>query len=736
MVLMSFRCFPYINLKSGINLDTIYFAMKLKPVKEMLKRLCLVVFIVSALACKADPRVSVIVSEGDLKPDMQQAVVTKSLVELIENFHYQKVVVDDAFSSIMFDEYLKAIDNGKSYFLQSDIEDFEKYRFTLDDDLREGDLSVAFYIFNVYQKRYSNRIAFALKQIDKKFDFTGKDNYTYDREKLPWLKSDAESDKLWTNRIKYESLNLKVMGTEEAKIKETLKKRYENLNSQSSKFNNQDVFQIFMNSFTGTVDPHTNYFIPNRAQEFNEELARTFEGIGARLQLENEIVKIVEVIPGGPAFKAKTIGPNDRIIAVAQGKDGEFVDVIGWRLDVTVTKIKGPKGTIVRLKIIPAGQELSSTPKIIELVRDKVVLEDQSAKKIIKTVDKDGKSYKIGIIQLPAFYADFKAMQAGDRNYKSTTRDVRLLLDTLKQENVDAVILDLRSNGGGSLPEAISLTGLFIKSGPVVQVRDRRNKVEVDEDDDPSIAWTGPLGVMIDRFSASASEIFAGAIQDYGRGLIIGNQSYGKGTVQQGIDMSRVIGTADKLMLKAAQSADNKAGSNTRANAPQFGQINLTMAKFYRVNGSTTQHKGVVPDIEFPTVFPIDKYGESSEPRALPWDTIPASKYSPMANLGDAKSKLLALHNERMKSSLDFQYLQEDIIEFAKRDLETSITLNEAQLKKERDEQEEKSLQRENQRRTAKGLPPLKKGEVKPKDDIDFIRDESLQIMSDFIQIK
>jgi len=712
--------------------------MKLKSVKEMLKKLCLVVFIVSALACKGDPRVSIAVSDGDLKPDLQQSVVARSLVELIENFHYQKVVIDDGFSSIMFDEYLKKLDNGKSYFLQSDIDDFEKYRLTLDDDLREGDLSVAFYIFNVYQKRYNNRIAFALKQMDKEFNFTGNDSYTYDREKLPWLKSETESDKLWSNRIKYESLNLKVTGTEEVKIKETLKKRYENLNSQSSKFNNQDVFQIFMDAFTGTVDPHTNYFIPNRAQEFNEDLARTFEGIGARLQLENEVVKIVEIIPGGPAFKAKTLGVNDRIIAVAQGKDGEFVDVIGWRLDVTVTKIKGPKGTMVRLKVIPAGQELSSTPKIIELVRDKVVLEEQSAKKIIKTVTKDGKSYKVGIIQLPAFYADFKAMQAGDRNYKSTTRDVRLLLDTLKQQKVDAVILDLRSNGGGSLPEAISLTGLFIKSGPVVQVRDRRNKVEVDEDDDPSIAWTGPLGVLIDRFSASASEIFAGAIQDYGRGIIIGNQSYGKGTVQQGIDMSRVIGTADKLMLKAAQAqaSNSKEGSTIIAGAPEFGQINLTMAKFYRVNGSTTQHKGVLPDIEFPTVFPKDKYGESSEPRALPWDTIAPSKYVPVANLEDVKLKLIATHNERMKTSLGFQNLQEDIAEFAKRDLETSITLNEAKLKKERDEQEEKSLQRENQRRAAKGLAPLKKGEAKAKDDIDFIRDESLEIMADYIQIK
>lgn len=709
----------------------------------MLKRLCLAVFIVAALSCQADPRVNIVVSVNDLKPDMQQSVVAKSLVELIENFHYQKVVVDDAFSSIVFDEYLKALDGGKSYFLQSDIADFEKFRLTMDDDVRSGDLSVPFYIFNVYQKRYNDRVNFALKEIEKKFNFTSNDTYTYDREKLPWLKSESESNSLWSKRIKYEMLNLRITGTEEAKIKETLKNRYENLISQSTKFNQQDVFQIFMNSFTGTVDPHTSYFVPNRAQEFNEDLARTFEGIGASLQLDNEVVKIAAIIPGGPAFKSKAIHANDRIIAVAQGKDGEFVDVIGWRLDVTVTKIKGPKGTIVRLKVIPAGQELSSTPKIVELVRDKVVLEDQSAKKIIKTVNSGGKSYKIGIIQLPAFYADFKAMQAGDPNYKSTTRDVKLLLDTLKQEKVDAVVLDLRSNGGGSLPEAISLTGLFIKSGPVVQVRDRRNKIEVSEDEDESIAWTGPLGVFLDRFSASASEIFAGAIQDYGRGIVIGNQSYGKGTVQQGIDMSRVISTTDKLMLKGAQTvntkgsqSDAKRANPTRTNAPEFGQINLTMAKFYRVNGSSTQHKGVVPDIEFPTVFPKDKYGESSEPRALPWDTISPSQFNPVASLDEVKRKLIALHQERMKTSVGFKDLQEGIAEFAKREAETSITLNEAQLKKERDEQEAKSLLRENEKRAAKGLAPLKKGETKPKEDIDFIRDEGLQIIADFIQIK
>jgi carboxyl-terminal processing protease len=712
--------------------------MDLKSVKEMLKKIYLALFLFAALACHADPRIKIDVQgSANLQPDAQQSVVAKEIVNLVENFHYKKVKVDDTFSSTVLDKYLKALDPGRSYFLQSDIKDFEQFRTTLDDDLRKGDLSAPFYIFNVYQKRYTDRVNYALAQIDKNYDFTSDEKYTYDREEMPWLANTAEADDLWSKRVKYELLNLKISSPDQAKNKKTLKDRYKSLISQSAKFNNQDVFQTIMNAFTETVDPHTSYFVPNKAQEFNEELARTFEGIGARLQLENEVVKVAEIIPGGPAFKAKTLNVNDRIIAVAQGKDGEFVDVVGWRIDVTVTKIKGPKGTIVRLKVIPAGQELSAKPKIVELVRDKVILEEQSAKKVVKTVTENGKSYKVGVITIPAFYADFKAMQAGDRNYKSTTRDVRLLLDTLKQQKVDAVVIDLRSNGGGSLPEAISLTGLFIKTGPVVQVRDARNKIEVDEDEDPSIAWNGPLGVIVDRFSASASEIFAGAIQDYGRGIIMGTQTYGKGTVQQGIDMARVIGPADKLMLLAGNKGkDGKSVSATGANAPQFGQINLTMAKFYRVNGSSTQHKGVMPDVQFPMVFPADKYGESSEPTALPWDEIKPSDYVPVTNLSAIKPKLVSLHDERMKNSVEFKNLQYDIAQFKKRDSETAVTLNEAKLKKERDEQELSNLARENATRVAHGLPVLKKAEVRPKDDIDFIRDESLKIMADFIQLK
>ena len=528
-------------------------------------------------------------------------------------------------------------------------------------------------MFNVYLKRYNESVRFALSQVNNKFDFSTNEVLVYNREKMPWLASKAESDDLWTKRVKYDLLNLRIARTDEAKnidsVKnsskdskvpensdaknsETIKKRYENLLTQTAKTNNQDIFQILMSAFTESIDPHTNYFVPARAQDFNESLARTFEGIGARLQLENEVVKVIEIIPGGPAFKANNLHPNDRIIGVAQGKDGEFIDVIGWRIDATVSKIKGPKGTVVRLKIIPAGKELSSAPQIIEITRDKIVLEEQSAKKTIKTITEAGKKYKIGIIQLPAFYADWAAYQAGDPNYKSTTRDVHLLLDTLKNNKVDAVIIDLRSNGGGSLQEAVSLTGLFIKSGPVVQVRDVRNNVEVESDRNSTTEWNGPLGIIVDRFSASASEIFAGAIQDYGRGVIMGTQTYGKGTVQQQIDVSKLIGPVEKLRIA---EGDKNEHVTISANAPQFGQINLTISKFYRISGSSTQHKGVMPDISFPMVYPADKYGESAQKSALPWDTIDPCKYTPFADLSTIKKQLVTSHDRRMHNSSEFK---------------------------------------------------------------------------------
>lgn len=706
----------------------------------MLRRILLVTFTAAVLACSATPKQQPLV-EGipNIKPDEQQGLVCKEVVSLIENYNYKKIKINDSISSVILDKYIKQLDPSKYYFLSSDIKEFEKYRTTLDDDFRNGDLSAPFYIFNVYLKRYNDWITYSLSAIGKKYNFNDNDTYVYDRENMPWLTSTPELNNVWQKRVKYELINLQIAGTSEAKNVETLTKRYQNLKSQVGKINNQDVFQSIMDAFTETIDPHTNYFNPSNAVAFNEDMARSFDGIGARLRLENEVVKIEEVIPGGPAYRSKLLSAGDRIIGVAQG-NGEFEDIIGWRIENSVAKIKGPKGTTVRLKIIPVGQELSAKPVIISLVREKIIMEDQSAQKTVKTVTSNGKTYKVGVITVPAFYADFKAANAGDPNYKSTTRDVRLLIDTLKaKDKVDAILMDLRSNGGGSLVEAIDLTGLFIDKGPVVQVKDLKGRIDVSEDTNAGVAWDGPFGVMVDRLSASASEIFAGAIQDYGRGIVMGTQTYGKGTVQSSIDLNKLLNPS---MLQRLASLINKNAAvgnapDAKAVAPQLGQINLTMAKFYRVNGSSTQHKGVVPDIVFPSLYPLDKIGEDTEPSALPWDVVPRSNFVPVQNLAPVKASLVKLHQQRMQTSLDYKMLQQDIADMKKRDKETSVTLNQTKLKAERDSLEVKSLARTNELRAARGLPPVKKGDKVKKDEaFDFIEEESLKVMADWMQMK
>lgn len=693
--------------------------------------------LISIIACGSKPRVSLDEENLGLKPSAQHEVIASEVANLLENHSYKKVPMTDSLSAIVFDNLLKSMDQGRNYLLQSDVDQFQKYKNTVSQDFRKGDLSAPFFMFNVYSDRYLQCMEYALTQVDAKHDFTVNENYVAYREKLPYFKTDKELKDQWRKRVKYDLLNLRLTTTDKDSVdmekhKETLRKRYKNLISQAKKTNSNDAFQLIMTALTDAVDPHTTYYNPSFAQAFNEGMSNTFEGIGARLQMENEMVTIKEVIAGGPAFKDKSLNVDDRIIAVAQG-DGEFDDIIGWRLDAAVAKIKGPKGTVVRLKIIPAGQELTAQPKIVSLNREKIVVEEESALKEIKMIKgEDGKTYKIGLIKLPKFYIDFAALRARDPNYKSTTRDVRLILDTLKQEKVDAVVLDLRQNGGGSLQEAIELTGLFIDKGPVVQVRDTRNRVQVDSDEEPGVAWDGPFGVMINRFSASASEIFAGAIQDYGRGIILGSQSYGKGTVQSAIEMSRFISATNKLLLKA--KGEDK-DPDTPNGAPEYGQINITMGKFYRVTGSSTQHKGVSPDVSFPTQYTAEKFGESSEPSALPWDQIKPTNYKRVADLAAVTQKLNAVHETRMKKSPEYKYLLEDIEEFKKLDNVEEISLNQVELQKERDRVRAKNRARINKGLELRGLPLWKEGQPQPKVDFDFVLDESLNVMADFIRL-
>lgn len=713
--------------------------MDFKLAKEMLKKILLVTFTAAVLACHASPQPQQMVQGvSNIVPDEKQALVCKEIVTLIENWNYKKIKVNDSISSLVLDKYIKDLDPYKYYFLSSDIKEFEKFRYSLDDDFRAGNLNAPFYIFNVYLKRYNEWLAYSMNQIKAKYDFNQNDTYTFDREKMPWATSSAALNDIWKKKVKYELVNLRIAGTAEAKNVETLTKRYENLKSQASKVNNQDIFQTIMDAFTETIDPHTNYFNPTNAQAFNEDMARSFEGIGARLQLENEVLKISEIIPGGPAFKSKLLSAGDRIVGVAQG-NAEFEDIIGWRIENSVAKIKGPKGTKVRLKIIPVGMDLSSKPVIVELQREKIVMEEQSAKKKVKIIQSNGQSYKIGIITVPAFYADFKAARAGDPNYKSTTRDVRLLIDTLKnRDKVDAIVMDLRANGGGSLVEAIDLTGLFIDKGPVVQVKDLKGGIEVNEDTNAGAIWEGPFGVMVDRLSASASEIFAGAIQDYGRGIIMGTQTYGKGTVQSSIDMNQLVNPSilQRLAALVGKNVAGGAAGKDGSTPPQLGQINLTMAKFYRVTGSSTQHKGVMPDIVFPSLYPMDKIGEDTEKSALPWDEVKRSNFKAVADLNPIKPELIKLHEERMAKSLDYKILNQDIADMKKREKEVSITLNEAKLKAERDSLEAKSLEKTNLLRAERGLAPIKKGaKVSKEESFDFVEEESLKVMLDFMKV-
>jgi carboxyl-terminal processing protease len=706
-----------------------------KTAKDMFKRFYFVLALGAALACNAAPSKPVKVDGSlNLQPTEQQSTVVKAVASLISSYNYKKVPMNDSMSTIIYNRFLKSLDENHIYLLATDLSDFDKFKTQLDDDITNGNLNNVYYMFNVFQKRYAERMNYSLAQLNKDFDFTKDETFAYDREKLPWA-TQAEVDKYWTQRVKYDMLNLQLAKADVAKNKETLKKRYQTSLSQNEKLESDDVFQMFMNDFTEAIDPHTNYFNQFNKAQFKMEMSRSLEGIGATLESKNEYISINSLVAGGPADKSHQVNVGDRIVAVAQGKNGEFQDIIGWRIDNAIKLIRGDKGTLVRLKLLPQGKAVSDPTKTVEIVREKIVLKDQLAKKEIRNYQQNGKNVKIGIINIPAFYVDFEAARSGSANYQSTTRDVKLILDSLKQEKVDGIVIDLRSNGGGSLTEAISLTGLFIKTGPVVQVRDVKNEVEVDKDEDPDIAYAGPMAVLVDRFSASASEIFAGAIQDYGRGIVLGTQTYGKGTVQTQIDLDRVIQSSLGNRIRSMVGANTTAKGSAAA-GQDYGQLNLTIAKFYRISGGSTQHKGVIPDIKFPSAIPLDKYGEDIDPSALPFDVIAKSQYTKVGDFSTATPQLVQMHEARMKNSVIFKNLQQDIEEYKKNEEDRTIKLNINEIKKQREQDEQKTLDRTNALRVAMGRPALKKGDPKPKkEDLDALKLEAGQILVDYIGI-
>ncbi len=622
-----------------------------------------------------------------LQPDRDEIVASLNVVELLKRHHYSKPPLNDARSVIIYDSYIKLLDPARSYFTAADIAEFDKWKTQFDDFLKSGNLDPGFIIYKRYLDRVKQRLDFALAELNKgvdKIDFTAKETLLIDRKDAPWMKSQAELDDLWRKRVKDEVLRQKIAGKEPKQIQETLTKRYKNQLARLDQTRAEDIFQAYINTFAQSYDPHTNYLSPDNAENFDINMSLSLEGIGAVLQSDNDQVKIVRLVPAGPAAKTKQVAPADKIIGVAQGNK-EMVDVVGWRLDEVVKLIRGPKGSVVRLEIIPASNAPSDqTSKIVSITREAVKLEEQAAKKSVLKLKQDGRDYKLGIIEIPAFYLDFKAYRAGDPEYKSTTRDVKKLLTELQKEKVDGVVIDLRNNGGGSLQEATELTSLFIDKGPTVLVRNSDGRVDVLEDENPGAFYKGPLALLVNRLSASASEIFAGAMQDYHRALIIGGQTFGKGTVQ----------TIQPL---------------------NHGELKLTLAKFYRVSGQSTQHQGVLPDIDYPSIIDTKEIGESALPEAMPWDTIrPVVK--PAADpFKPYLSQLKAQHEARSAKDAEFTYIRDRLALAQKLMNEKTVSLNEQERRARHDEIEGKQLALENIRRKAKGEEPLK--ELKKEDE-------------------
>ncbi len=646
-------------------------------------------------------------SNAVLQPEIKHFKINKVISRILTRYHYNRANLNDSLSSVIFDKYLKSLDNNRMYFLQSDIDEFEKDRYHFDEYLYTGKLDAAYKIFNVFKKRVNERMHYVMGRLEKPFDFTKDEYVDLDRSEMDFVKTEAELDDLWRRRIKHEALNLKLADKEADDIKSTLTTRYQRYHKIILQYKSEDVFQLYMNAFGNMVDPHTSYFSPITSENFKINMSLSLEGIGAQLQADNDYTKVSRIIPGGPADKAGELKAGDRIVAVGQGNDGEMVDVIGWRLDDVVQLIRGDKGTTVKLSVLKAENGLDMEPEEIKIKRDKVRLEEQAAQKEVIEIEHEGKKVKLGVIDLPAFYIDFEGRANGDPNYKSTTKDVKRLISELKEEDVEGIIIDLRNNGGGSLDEAIDLTGLFIEQGPVVQVKQLNGRIEVGADEDPSISYNGPLAVLVNRFSASASEIFAGAIQDYGRGLIIGEQTFGKGTVQNLLDLSRFMNPSEDKM----------------------GQLKLTIAKYYRITGSSTQHKGVEPDVKFPSALSAEEYGESSYESALPWDQINTSNFSRYANIKNFKKKLVSKHDKRVKNDKEFNYLVEDVEEMKANHERTRFSLNETVRKSEREKREAKREARKAEREKLSEKKGIDEGEVL--DDVRLL--ESGHILADLI---
>ena len=625
------------------------------------------------------------------------------VTQVIKRYHYLQKEIDNETSGLMLDRYIETLDPNRHFFTQADMDDFDRFRYRLDDALKAGKPEPAFEIFKIFRKRVTDRINLALALLNQQFDFSVEEDYLFDREDAPWAESQKELDEIWRKRVKNDYLSLKLSGKEADEIRKTLTNRYKGVLRRTKQLQADDVFQMFLNAYTLVVEPHTGYMSARASENFDINMRLSLEGIGAVLTAEDEFTEVQSVIAGGPAEKSGQIKAGDKIVGVGQGIDGDMQDVIGWSLQDVVDNIRGAKGSIVRLSIIGKNSGKDAPAKEIVIIRDEIKLEDQAAQSSILE-DMDGlDNLRIGVIEIPAFYRDFDGQVRGDDNFRSTTRDVKKLLVELKNENVDGIVVDLRNNGGGSLSEATELTGLFIDKGPVVQVRESDGEVKIETDDDPTVYYTGPLAVLVNRNSASASEIFAGAIKDYHRGIVIGEPTFGKGTVQTLIDLAKMIHSEDNL-----------------------GRLRLTMAQFFRVNGGSTQHKGVVPDIVFPTAKWISDHGERSLDYALPWASIKPVTH----DLRDfvTVDPILESHQQRIAMDPGFRFLEEQEQLLEKIRNEKIVSLNEKTRKLSWDKRENQRLASRNKFRESYGKEPMKKDMSDDlKDKFDEEDDEALE---------
>jgi carboxyl-terminal processing protease len=657
-------------------------------------------------------------ADEPLAPESRHEDIGQLVTQFVQKSHYLHIAVDDDLSSRVMDRYIESIDRNRVYLLASDIEFFEQYRHQLDDIVRNEPLDPVFDMFSIYRTRVRERFQFALTLLEEQPDLTVDEEYQFDRSETPWAKTSAELDDIWRMRVKNDVLNLALADKPWEDSREVLKKRYARYLKRMDQLKSDDVFETFMNAFAHTLDPHSSYLSPRNSEEYRIMMSLSYVGIGASLQTEDDYVHIVNIIPGGPASIDGTLEPNDKIIGVAQGADGEMVDVIGWRLDDVVDLIRGKADTVVRLQIIPAGTLPGNSERVLQLNRGQVRLEEQAAKSEIVTIPRDGRDWSIGVIDVPSFYRDYRALTNGDKDYASTTKDVKRLIGELEAQGIDGLIIDLRNNGGGHLTEATALSGLFIDNGPVVQLRNANARISRLDDPDPvpRVAYNGPLAVLVNRFSASASEIFAAAVQDYARGVIIGQETFGKGTVQNLYSLDQYL-----------QPEDDEG----------FGQLTLTIGKYYRVTGESTQHRGVEPDIRLPSAIDSESVGESVRDSALPWDTIATTRFRAGQPLENTIQSLTANHTERSKEDPNFNYLTQFIEDDRETRSRKSVSLNIESRRAERESQMERALELENERRAALSLEPIDSLEDLEEDDRPDIQlDQAAGIVTDLALLR